>query len=213
MIRTKNKTSNITVYIKNHVKNNIREYMLVTLMFLVGIFFGVMFINNNTEVKNAEVSDYINNYVEESKEKDIATIQNFGNEIKENIILAIALWFAGTTIVGIPIVFGIVLYRGFCLGYTISACTFTLGFSKGIVFILISMLLQNILFIPAILAIGVSGIKLYKTIVKDKKRDNIKGEIIRHTIFSIMMLAILIISAFVKIYISGNMIENLIKYF
>ena len=38
-------------------------------------------------------------------------------------MLAIILWFFGTTVIGLPIVFGIILYRGFCLGYTIAVVT------------------------------------------------------------------------------------------
>ena len=56
----------------------------------------------------------------------------FRTTLKENIMLALTLWFFGTTVIGIPIVFGIVLYRGFCLGYTISAIITILGLPKGI---------------------------------------------------------------------------------
>ena len=77
---------------------------------------------------------------------------------KENLVLALALWFFGTTVIGIPIVFGIILYRGFCLGYTIASIITIMGLGKGILFIFISLLLQNIIFIPAIIAIGVSRV-------------------------------------------------------
>lgn len=59
-----------------------------------------------------------------------------------------------------PIVFGIIVYRGFSLGYTISSCVVTFGFNKGIAFILITMLLQNLILIPAILALAVSRIQI-----------------------------------------------------
>lgn len=102
----------------------------------------------------------------------------------QNIGLAIVLWFFGTTVIGIPIVFGIILYKGFCLGYTIAAITSIMGIGKGIIFILTSLLLQNIIIIPSIIAIAVSGFKLYKSIVKDRNKENIKIEVLRHTIFS-----------------------------
>ena len=76
----------------------------------------------------------------------------------ENIILAVTLWFFGTTVIGIPIVFGIIMYRGFCLGYSIATIISVIGVGKGILFILITLVLQNILFIPALIAIGVSRI-------------------------------------------------------
>ena len=42
----RNKRLKIWDTIVNHVINNKKEYILVTLLFLVGIFLGVMFINN-----------------------------------------------------------------------------------------------------------------------------------------------------------------------
>ena len=47
--------------------------------------------------------------------------------------------------------------------------------------------------IPAIIAIAVSAFKLYKSIVKDRNKENIKIEIIRHTIFSLIMLLVLLL--------------------
>lgn len=155
----RNKRLNIWNTICQHIENNSKEYILITLLFIVGIFLGVMFINNMQETQKVEVSSYLNNFVE--KLKNIQEINNgeiLKATLKENIILAAALWFFGTTVIGIPIVFGIILYRGFCLGYTIASVITIMGLGKGILFILTALLLQNIIFIPAILAIGVSRI-------------------------------------------------------
>ena len=35
--------------IKQHVINNKKEYVIVTLLFIIGIFFGVLFVNNVNE--------------------------------------------------------------------------------------------------------------------------------------------------------------------
>ena len=40
------KVRNITKIIKEHVLNNSKEYIIVTLIFIIGIFLGVLFINN-----------------------------------------------------------------------------------------------------------------------------------------------------------------------
>ncbi len=208
------KNINLLNIVLNHVIKNLKAYIVVSLIFITGIFLGVLFLNSTKDEQKEEISSYIDSYINHTKEtKQINTPVTLRNSIKENIILAVSLWLAGTTLIGIPIVFGIIIFRGFCLGYTISACTYTMGAGKGLIFVLISILLQNILLIPAILALGVSGIKLYKSVMKDKRKENIKVEILRHTVFSTIMLGILIISAIVKINVSGGMLETLIKYF
>jgi len=152
MVKTREKILGLEIIIQ-HIKNNLRGYIILSLVFIIGVFLGVMFINSAKDDRKTEISEYISTYVDNIKEQPINNVIQLRNSIRENIILAIILWLAGTTLVGIPIVFGIIMFRGFCLGYTISACTYTMGSIKGISFIFISLLLQNIIFIPAIIAI------------------------------------------------------------
>ena len=173
-----------------------------------------MFINSTQDTQISEITSYFNTFIDKLKNTEkIDNMLLFRTTLKENIMLALTLWFFGTTVIGIPIVFGIVLYRGFCLGYTISAIITILGLPKGISFVLLSLVLQDIILIPAIIAIAVSGFKLYKSIVKNRDRENIKVEILRHTIFSLIMLGLLCISAIVETFISTNLLKNFLKYF
>ena len=157
----RNKRLRIIDTILNHIINNKKEYILVTLIFLVGIFLGVMFINNIQETQMKEITEYLKSFTEKLKNTEkLETYSILKTTISENIILAITLWFFGTTVIGIPIVFGIILYRGFCLGYSIASIITKMGTGKGILFILVTLVLQNIIFIPAIIAIGVSRIQI-----------------------------------------------------
>ena len=206
------KKSQISSIIKEEIANNIKSYMIITIIFLSGIFMGVLFINK-TDTKN-DIEKYINTYIDETKMiQDGDYLSEISKEIKSDIILTALLWFAGTTIIGIPIVLGIILFRGFCLGYTISACIMSLGKIKGIIFMLTTTLLQNIIFIPAIIVLGVSSIKLYKSIIKDRRRENIKISILKHSIITMMVLIAFIIASIIKIEVSYRLIINLIKYF
>ena len=200
--------------IKEHVINNKKEYVIIFLIFVIGIFSGVFFINHLQETPKTEITNYLNQFIEKFKGlESINNIELLKNSIMQNIGLAIVIWFFGTTVIGIPIVFAIILYRGFCLGYTISLCITIMGLGKGISFVLVTLLLQNILLIPAILALAVSGIKLYKSIVKDKTKENVKIEILRHTVFSIIMLIMLAIASVIEIFMSTNILKMVIKYF
>lgn len=202
----------IFTVIRDDIINNAKSYFIVFIIFVVGIFLGVMFVNQTGD--KSAIKNYINTYIDETK-----SIQN-GNyfwelqkDVKNNIGLVFLLWFAGTTIIGTPIVLGIILFRGFCLGYTIASCVYVLGRIRAILFIVLTILLQNIIFIPAIMILGVSSLKLYKSIVKDRRKENIKPAIIRHSILSVMILIALIIASIIKIEISYRLIVSLIKYF
>ena len=213
-IMSNKKRSKILDILIDFVRNNIKEYIIITLIFIIGIFLGVMFVNNLGEEQKTEIISYVNTYIEAFKQSDSSSnIILLQNNIKDNIILTLIIWFIGSTIIGIPIVFGIIAFRGFCLGYTISSITVVFGVGKGIAFTLISVLMQNILFIPGVISLGVSALKAYKSIYSDKRKENIKLELVRHTIFSALTLIVLITSAVVETQISTNLLRGTIKYF
>lgn len=212
-MRRTNKKNKISKIISNHIYENLKSYIIVTIILLIGIVLGVIYINNINQDLANEIKEYINNFVNTLKDNyTIDKVELMKNTIISNSILVVTMWFVGSTVIGIPIVLGIIAYRGFCIGYTISAALITLGSPGGIIFSISSMLLQNLLFIPAILALGVSGIKLYKSIMKDKRRENIKIEIIRHTLFSIFMLIILLIASVIETYLSTELIIMTINF-
>ena len=206
------KRSEIVSIAKQEISQNLKSYIIITIIFLIGIFLGTLFVNQINSKE--EISKYITTYIDETKSiEKIDYFTELQKDIKENILLAILLWFAGTTIIGIPIVLALIIFRGFCLGYTIASSVYVLGKIKGIIFVLMTIFLQNLVFIPVIIILGVSSIKLYKSIIKEKIKENIKISIIKHSVLSLAMLALLILSSVIKIEISYRMIVNLIKYF
>lgn len=210
----KNQTINFLEVIKEHIINNRKEYIVVILLFIIGIFLGVLFVNHVEEPQKTEITNYLSTFVEKMKNTDkIDKMELLKSSMGQNIVLAIVLWFFGTTVIGIPVVFGIVVYRGFCLGYTIATCITLMGLPQGLWFVLILLVLQNILWIPAMLALAVSGFKLYKSIVKDRNKENVKIEVVRHTIFSFIMLLVFMLSSIVEVFLSTNILKGLIKYF
>lgn len=210
----RNKRIRFLEIIKEHILNNKKEYAIISLIFIIGIFLGVFFVNNMQDIQKQEVTIYMNEFIEKMKSMEsLNHMDLLKNSIGQNIFLAIVLWFFGTTVIGLPVVFGVVLYRGFCLGYTIAICITIMGLQQGTVFVLILLLLQNILFIPAMIALAISGFKLYKSIIKDRNKENIKIEVVRHTIFSLIMLLFLLISSVVETFLSTNILKGVIKYF
>ena len=202
------KVQNIKNTMINYAKINSKEYILVILIFVIGLFVGVMFVNNVSESKEEVITRYISGFIEKFKENpEIDKQELIASSMKSLILLAFILWLAGTTIIGMPALLAIILFRGFCLGYTVSAITLTIGLWKGIIFCILALLLQNIFFIPALLTTGVSSVKLYKSIINDRRRENIKLGIIKHTLICILMLGVFIISSFIENSISISLLK------
>ena len=208
------KTSKVTEVIKSHVTENLKAYIIISIILLIGITLGVILINNMSETQTQDIQTYLQSFTGALKDgKTVNSGELLKKSLGNNLLLVFFMWFVGSTVIGIPIVLGIVAFRGFCLGYTISAVIKIWGTGKGMLFFATSLLLQNIVAIPCVIALAVSGIKLYKSIMKDKRRENIKIEIIRHTMFSLVMLAILAVSSIIETYLSANLLVLCKSYF
>ena len=205
--RNYKRNSQVKSIIMSHVQNNIKEYTIASLIFIIGVLLGVVFLNNLNEVQTVEISDYITS--------SINTLKNNG-DIKEsisgNITFVIILWLMGSTVIGLLLVYLIVCFKGFCFGYTVSSIIYVLGTGKGVIFSIVTMFLRNIIAIPCTIALAVSGMKLYKSIMQDRRKENIKLEIVRHTLFCTFILILLVVSSFIETYITQNIFKYYINY-
>lgn len=202
--------------VKEHVENNLKQYLIIGVLFIIGIIIGVIVVNNMQLQTKEHIGTEIKTFIDCLKNQtyQIDYISLLKSVITNHILFTLLLWFLGCSVIGIPIVYILITYRGFSLGYTISSIILSLGIGKGALFSIITLLLQNILIVPAIIGIAVSGTRLYSSIVvKNKRMENIKIEIIKHTIFCILMLVLLVIASIIEVYISDFLINLCAKYF
>lgn len=191
-----------------HICNNITEYVVMIIILLIGVILGTMYINKTDLNQRQEISSYVNNFINDIQNgSTIDSNKLLKTSIYNNLLITILLWISGLTVIGMPIVYLIISIKGFCLGYTVSAIIATLGPVQGLKLILSTMLLQNIIIIPSLIVLAVSGIKLYKAIMKDKRRENIKIEILRYTIIAVIVSIINIIGALIETYVSTNIFK------
>ena len=213
MKRTPRQKSMLKNMILGYINENIKIYAIVTLMFLIGWVIGIIFVNNSQEVQQEQINGYINTFIQGIKsDAEISKPEILKNSILSNLGITVLLWFLGSTVIGMPLIYIVILYKGYSVGCTISAIVASLGTGNGIVFILSTMLLQSIIYIPCLLSLAVSGVKLYKQIMEDRRTENIKIQILRHSIFCVFIFLMLVIAALIETYISTNIAQRLIKF-
>lgn len=196
-----------------HIQNNLREYIIASVIFVLGIMIGIYFVNNLDTEHITQITDYIKNSVNSIKEGNIPNnFEVLKESIKNNILLVTLLWLMGSTVIGLLLVYLIVCFKGFSIGYTISSIVYVLGKGKGTILLATTMLLKSVIAIPCIISLAVSGMRLYKSIMQDRRKENIKIEIARHTLFSVFILFLLICSSFIESYISKSILIHFIKY-
>ena len=139
----------------DYIIKNKKNFIIIIVLFCIGISIGSFSINNSDNSQKEEINSYITNLI-----SNIKTAQNIDKSellflsITENIKTILIIWFLGCTIVGGVFIYFSIIYKGFTIGYTISAMIAVLSVKKGITIALISLLLQNIIFLPAFFLIA-----------------------------------------------------------
>lgn len=195
----------------NYLLSNKKNFFIILSVFFIGMLLGIFVINNTNETGILEINSYINSIRDNLQNtENINMLECLLKSVKQNVVFVLIMWFLGCTIIGSVFVYFCILYKGFALGYTISAIIATLGAQSGTVFVFSSLLIQNIIFIPAVFVLAESGIKLYIRI--SQNAINIKHELLRHTLIMLIVLALVVISSLVEVYLSTNLLIFLKKF-
>ena len=103
-----------------YIEENIRSYLILLIVFFIGIILGIIFINNSNEEQVTQITTYINNFIDSMKNNyQISTNTLLIDSIINNVSIAILLWFLGSTVIGVPLIYLVIGYKGYCIGFTI----------------------------------------------------------------------------------------------
>lgn len=198
--------------ILQHIQANITIYFTILVIFIIGICVGVTIINNLPSTQTQVISEYINNSINTVKNGSrFSKTQMLKQSIVKNILIIVAIWIFGLTFLGRFFLYIITLILGITFGYSVSAIMTIFSFGQGILFFLGTMLLQNIISIPAIIFLIVQGIKCHSEFA-NKKTNNLKYVLVKYSSYSILVALLLVISSVIEAYASGNLIYAIIKY-
>ena len=188
-----------------YILRNKKNYIILSILFLIGIVLGIIIINNLSNDIKTEINEYLDNVVSNIKgQNQINKFDMLILSIKDNVSYILLIWFLGCTIVGGCLIYLAIIYKGFDIGYTCAALVASIESKVGIMLILSTFVLQNMILIPGIFLIAENGIKLYKGICK--KCTYLKEEVIRHSIIMLISIMIVIISSLIEVYVSVNLL-------
>lgn len=197
--------------ILNHITSNMSRYIIVLTIFIVGICIGVMVVNSLPDAQANNISEYINTSIEYLKNgNEISKNSVLKQSIIKSIITVVVIWLLGLTFFGNFLLYIVALFLGITFGYTISSLMLIFTFFQGILFFCSTMLLQNIITIPAIIFLIVQGLKFRTELVN--KNSNIKYVTIKYSVYCAIVMLLLLFSATIEAYISTSLIYIVSKY-
>ena len=181
-----------------YIKKYKVTYISVIATFLIGILIGIFVTFKIPEKDKSNVKNYISDTVEIIDNKRIDKQSLFKEKIIDNFKTVGIIWLLGCTIIASFTIYIFMIYKGILCGYIITIIFLILGFENGIKFLLPTVIIKNLIFLPCIFLLATSGIRLYKQIIM--RKINIKQELLRHTIIMLISGIIAIIVSCIDAY-------------
>lgn len=193
----------LTLRLKQHVSENRWQYLLIVVIFLAGIIIGDYKSGGlNDGVKNhllGLIDNYLNGGADAELNKQAILFNSFLNQAKS----VVAIWFLGLTIIGMPLILAIVFLKGFSLGFTVCFLVKEKAMS-GILISILSILPQNLIYIPLLIIWSVVGINFSVYITRSRSGIGIplgRG-FISYTLLMLISLMIVLVGALIEAYLS-----------
>lgn len=178
---------------KINIKMNI--YFMTLIIFLAGIVSGSIVFRmmiNDPNIQNLVIEKFA---LELANDEEVI----FQKSFQRNIKLLIVYWIAGISVVGAPLLLILCLYKGFTTAFVISSFLLKFGFVDGNIYIFKNIFLYYIFLILGIILLTASSLKVALNIFKGRK--DIRYELIRHSIFTIVGFILFTISTIIEMKI------------
>lgn len=188
--------------IKQHISENRPQYILVIIIFLIGLIMGNYQVPGlDGGVKN-QLSGIIDSYLRGGMEGSLGGQEILASAFRKQLQAILLLWFLGLTVIGLPLVLAVIWLRGFSLGFTVSFLLHDRA-GAGMLITLISVLPQNLIYIPFFLAWSVVAINFSIYIIRGRNNGVSLGRaVLGYTSLMLIYLLIFLAGTFVEAYLS-----------
>jgi stage II sporulation protein M len=145
------------------------------------------------------IDNYLKGGINTGLDKQTILFNSFLNQAKS----IVTVWFLGLTVIGMPLILAVVFLKGFSLGFTISFLVKERAWS-GFVITLLSIVPQNLVYIPLLIVWSVIGINFTLLIARGRNgRPYPLGKgIIGFSLLMLVFLALVIAGALIEAYLS-----------
>lgn len=200
---------------KEHLRDNLFLYILVVLLLVLGIGFGALAVKLLTIEEIVELTQYLSTFMSGMEEIDLDFLLVLKESLINNLKTLLFIWFLGLTVLGVPLIFALLLSKGFILGFTAGFLIQEQGL-QGIVLSVLTLALPNFFILPALIIASVLGITFSIWLVKGRRELSSAGfgkQLLAYSTSMLLFAFFIIIGGALEAYGSSYLIKFVIAVF
>lgn len=190
-------------------------YIFIGVLFLMGVIFGAVFVNNLSLTQKEDLFYYLNQYFNQvSNGQVVNKVEIFKSSFWQNVQLLGLIWILGISMIGFPIVFVLLFLKGIIIGFTVGFLVSEMGMS-GVALVFASIFPQNILFIPvyvflAASSVGLSMKLIRKILIRQSFTSKFRPIFSQYILNYLFVVQAVCIAAVIEAYVSTFLMKNII---
>jgi stage II sporulation protein M len=161
----------IPLFLKRFLHDNKKMYIILFSIFILGISSGALMVNSLNNAQREVLMNYLQGFFVLIGNQNIQPEQLFQTALINYSKLYLLIWLLGATIIGIPFIYLSIGVKGFLTGFSSGFIIAALG-EKGILFEIIAFIPCELIIVPSLITIALTGIKFSMSIIRSK---SIKG--------------------------------------
>ncbi|TEB17493.1 Stage II sporulation protein M [Pelotomaculum sp. FP] len=197
----------------NSLRYSWPAYLIVVGVFACGIITGAMGVKGIPFEQAQELKTYLDQFLQQAGMMEVDNTGVLRDVMYNDLVLILEVYLLGLTVIGIPVMLGIIFTRGFVLGYCVAFLTNSKSL-QGMALTCAAILPQNIILVPALLMGGVASLCFALLLVK--RFYNSKTVIWpSFVIYSGLMCLVLAVSAgagLVEVYLTPLLVKLTAAY-
>lgn len=190
--------------IQNHLETYEKSYLILFIIFAVGVVLGITLLNNTNEIAKEQVKNYLTNSIENIDRKKISYFVLFKNSFLEKVQFIIFVSLISLSLIGKYGAIALILLKGFSIGYSISSIIFAYGAGKGTLIVLSLILLTEIMFIPTLFYVVITSIQMFNDFIL-QNYDTKARMIIRYVTKILGAILVVAVISLIETFISVNL--------
>lgn len=209
--------SNIKTLLTKHFSEHIALYFMVILCFAIGLASGVFSVKALSQLQKEQLVEYLSSSFKATLlTGEINNLQILYHSIINNFKTLLIIWALAISAYGFPLIFLTIGARGFSLGFTMAFLIENIGY-KGILFIMVSMLPQNIIILPVFIALCVVSVSHSLGVLRNRKAGKyVKREklrlFVKYNFIVLLNIALLMVGSLIEAYVSPMFLKGIIGY-
>ncbi len=190
----------------NYFRKNWTLYFFVLLLFVLGVVAGAVTVRALGADQKQELVDHLQVFLrglgQSGETVDPRVVMQRADSV--HLKTAVALWVLGVTIIGLPLIAGIIFVKGFVIGFSVGFLVEQMGFS-GLIFSIFSIWPQNLVAVPAFLIVAASSVSFSWMLLLNRlagRKTHWVEEFTSYTVLCVAMTAFLMVAGLLEGYVT-----------